>query len=437
MQKGQDLIFGGALYNSSGATHIGFADTVDSLNAIEQGVFIEKKVNLSHILKSLENDFKDDEKLHSWLVNRAPKYGSEHPVAEQNVKNLLRFLFDTYQNHINYRGGRYRPAFWTMTNHAGQGKLCGALPNGRKAKRVFASGITPVSHAATDLAACLQAVGNIDSRLIPGGVAFNLKYPFLRTTEELAKFSQAIEAYFRIGGLHIQFNIMSYEMLMEAKAHPDDYPDLLVRVSGYSAYFKDLNDAIKDEIITRTAYDLGSGSAVPFPKSAREMLSTETVPPAPPEPLSFLFPDEVVTGNPMADDLMNRFQTCIVDGVANTFLDTLLKLMSLFFLFDHDFRRNIQGFSGRYLFVNKESNNNIGAVFQNNLLTVTHDKIMNPDITIIFKNGQAIMDYLLTPRPDILGSMLRQEVSLEGNLNYLYKFAYMARHLQLLAMGQI
>jgi formate C-acetyltransferase len=65
---------------------------------------------------------------------------------------------------------------------------------------------------------------------------------------------------------------MSYEMLIDAKAHPEEYPDLLVRVSGYSAYFKDLNDAMKDEIITRTAYDLKTGRSVNFPEEQSDLI---------------------------------------------------------------------------------------------------------------------------------------------------------------------
>lgn len=272
LEKGKDLIFGGARYNSSGATHIGFADTVDSLNAIEKAVFIDRKCTFPELITALKRNFEGDAALHAYLVNRTPKYGSEDPVAVKNSQNLLGFLYDTYQGYTNYRGGKYRPAYWTMTNHAGQGKLSGALPNGRKANKILASGITPVSQAATDLAACLNTVGGINVLHIPGGEAFNLKYSAIKDKEDLKKFSQAIEAYFRTGGLHIQFNIMSYEMLLEARAHPENYPELLVRVSGYSAYFKDLNDAMKDEIITRTAYDLKTGKAAPFPGQRKEML---------------------------------------------------------------------------------------------------------------------------------------------------------------------
>ena len=177
----------------------------------------------------------------------------------------MRFLYEFYQGHTKYRGGKYKPAYWTMTNHAGQGKLSGALPNGRKAYEVFASGVTPVSQAAQDLAVCLRTVGGLDSLCIPMGEALNLKYPAVSDNGDMKKFAQAVEAYFRSGGLHVQFNIMSYEMLLDAKKHPEKYPELLVRVSGYSAYFKDLNEAMKEEIITRTEYDIRSGKANTFP----------------------------------------------------------------------------------------------------------------------------------------------------------------------------
>lgn len=273
LQKGRDLIFGGALYNASGTTHIGFADTVDSLNAIEKAVYLDRVCTFADLIKALRADFAGHEKLHAYLVNRTPKYGTDDPVAVRNSQSLIRFLYEFYQSHTNYRGGKYKPAYWTMTNHAGQGKLSGALPNGRKAFKVLASGITPVSQAAQDLTACLRAVGRLDGLCIPMGEALNLKYPSVGTPDDIRKFADTVKAYFMSGGLHVQFNIMSYEMLLDAKKHPEKYPDLLVRVSGYSAYFKDLNEAMKDEIITRTEYDLRKGNATPFPASDEELLA--------------------------------------------------------------------------------------------------------------------------------------------------------------------
>lgn len=274
IEKGKDLIFGGALYNSSGATHVGFADTVDSLNAIQKFVFMDRTVSFADLISALKSDFYEHEALHSLLVTRTPRYGSDDHDAAANAAGLVRFLHDTYAARENYRDGRYKPAFWTMTNHAGQGKLSGALPNGRNAGKSFASGITPVSQAACRLDSCLRAVGELDGLCIPGGEAFNLKFPHVDSNDaaDIDRFGGVIDAYFRIGGLHIQFNIMSYEMLLEAREDPAKYPELLVRVSGYSAYFNDLNDAMKEEIITRTAYDLRGLKAVEFPDSQMEMV---------------------------------------------------------------------------------------------------------------------------------------------------------------------
>lgn len=263
MEKGRDLVFGGARYNASGATHIGFADTVDSLSAIEKAVFVDRKFSLPEMLEAICDDFEGHEALRAYLVHRTPKYGSRDAIAIRNSRRLVRFLFEFYQGHTNYRGGRYRPAYWTMTNHAGQGRLTGALPNGRKAGQPFASGITPVSGAAGDLTACFRAVGALDNRCIPGGQALNIRFPAVQDSQDVERLAQAIEAYLRLGGLHIQFNLISQQMLIDAQQNPGKYPELLVRVSGYSAYFRDLNVAMQNEIISRTQYELPDRSEAP------------------------------------------------------------------------------------------------------------------------------------------------------------------------------
>jgi pyruvate formate-lyase/glycerol dehydratase family glycyl radical enzyme len=268
MQSGRDLIQGGSTYNSSGATHIGFADVVDSLSAIEQAVFIDRKIDFARLVELVKNDFDgpEGEKIRLYLKNRTPKYGTDNPIARKNAQNLVGHLFQVYQSHTNYRGGPYRPAYWTMTNHAGLGGITGAMPHGRKAGRLFASGITPVSGAAPELTACLNAVAELGGEKVPGCWALNIKYrPEENVAAMTARFAQTIEAYFRSGGQQVQFNIMTYDMLKNAKLHPQKYPELMVRVSGYSAYFKDLNEMMKDELITRAMYDLTNGRAVACP----------------------------------------------------------------------------------------------------------------------------------------------------------------------------
>lgn len=436
MKDGRDLIFGGALYNASGATHIGFADTVDSLNAIERAVFsADRRCDFATLITALKSDFEGHDALHAYLVHRTPKYGTEDPIALKNSQNLVRFLYETYQGYENYRGGKYRPAYWTMTNHAGQGKLCGALPSGRRSGRVLASGITPVSQAAGSLAACFQAVGSLDPLCIPGGEALNLKYPMIESEEDLTRFSQAIEAYFRTGGLHVQFNILSYETLLDAREHPERHPELLVRVSGYSAYFKDLNDAMKEEIITRTAYDLRTGEAIAFPQTHRRMLPTEKAMEKPrrsvptPDTLIGMLPDRL--GLRL---ITRRFAACLQSELAEGFLVTLLQLMRLVFILSPSFRANLEGFRGRYAFRSREDGIATGVVFEAGTMRVASGPVDHADVSIVFRNSKALMDYLLSPKPDILGSLLRQDVVVEGNFNYLYKFAFMANRLRLTVM---
>jgi pyruvate formate-lyase/glycerol dehydratase family glycyl radical enzyme len=269
LAAGKDLIDGGARYNSSGATHIGFADTVDSLCTL-QTVFADQYCTMEHLIAAIMRNFREDKALRAYCLNKTPKFGTSSPVAIAMSRRLAAFLYAFYQKHTNYRGGRYRPAYWTMTNHAGQGMLCGALPSGRRAGDAFASGMTPVAGAAPELTSCLRAVASIDSRCIPGGMALNLKYPMIQGAEDVLRLAQTIEAYCTLGGMHIQFNILSRQTLLDAKKNPHKYPHLLVRVSGYSAYFADLMPRMQDEIIARNAYDIVEGYICDGPKVNNE-----------------------------------------------------------------------------------------------------------------------------------------------------------------------
>jgi formate C-acetyltransferase len=264
--KGKDLVFGGAVYNSSGATHVGFADTVDSLNAIKMAVYKQKYCSFGELLEAIRDNFEKtpgQKQLRQFLLNKTPRYGTSVETENGESRNMIRFLYEIYQGYTNYRGGKYRPAYWTMTNHSGQGKITHALPTGRKANVPFASGITPVSGVTKTLTECLNSVASLGSEYIPGGEALNIKFTAVKNEQDIRRFGDYVEAYFIKGGQQVQFNIMSSAMLKDAKAHPENYGDLLVRVSGYSAYFNDLNDVMKDELITRSEYDIEkNGEAV-------------------------------------------------------------------------------------------------------------------------------------------------------------------------------
>ena len=126
----------------------------------------------------------------------------------------------------------------------------------------------------------------------------------------------------------------------------------------------------------------------------------------------------------------------IESEMAEDFLGLLLKVMGIAFIFFKDFRKNIIDFNGKYFFKSRDNGITVSAIFANGKMKVQETIPFEPDITVIFKNAKTLRDFLLAPKQDILGSMLRQDITINGNLNYLYKFAYMAKHLQLMAMGK-
>lgn len=132
-----------------------------------------------------------------------------------------------------------------------------------------------------------------------------------------------------------------------------------------------------------------------------------------------------------------RFLKCIESEAAEGFLGLLLKLMSLAFKIDKDFRRNIVGFKGRYQFRSADNSVTVAALFTGKDLKVKERLVPDADVTVIFKDGRSIMNYLLTTDRDILRMVLNNEVVLKGNLNYIFKFGYMANHLQLALTGRL
>jgi pyruvate formate-lyase/glycerol dehydratase family glycyl radical enzyme len=274
LENGKDVIFGGAKYNSSGATIIGLSEVVDSVTAIQEFVYKNpgETINAAaaeSMIDAINANWKGFANLQALVKNSEEKFGRDDPVkskmAKDNAVWLMGLIHDNFRPRENYRGGRYNAGYWTMTYHAGFGKITGALPSGRNDRESFASGITPVSGSAPELNPCLNFVGGLNHRQITNGQALNLKYYPPTTT--LPDFAKTIETYFRMGGLQVQFNIIDRETLNYWKdylaKHPYEHPHLLVRVSGYTAYFEDLNPQMQQEIIDRAEYDLATGHEVP------------------------------------------------------------------------------------------------------------------------------------------------------------------------------
>lgn len=141
--------------------------------------------------------------------------------------------------------------------------------------------------------------------------------------------------------------------------------------------------------------------------------------------------------NPRIRRRQKRFLKSLEPEFAEEMLKLLLKLMSLVLLVHRGFRKNIANFKGRYLFRSRDNKITVAAIFEHNRLRVKEAAIEDTDLTVTFRDAKALLNYLFSPKPDILGSLLKQDVVIDGNLNYLYKFAYMANHLRLMATGKV
>ena len=147
-----------------------------------------------------------------------------------------------------------------MTTHQGFGSRTGSLPNGRLAGQSLANGVSPSNgRDRNGLTSSLSSAAGLDRELIANGYALNekLDLALIKDPSRNRLIEGLIRGFFASGGMQVQFNIIDPAILADAKEHPEQYRGLVVRVSGYSAYFNDLTAAMKDELIARTAHECG------------------------------------------------------------------------------------------------------------------------------------------------------------------------------------
>jgi formate C-acetyltransferase len=259
IDQGKDVTYGGAKYNSSGAACIGLADVIDSMLVIEKLVFDEHRVTFQALKRAVDANFVDDPELLAMASTKVELFGSGSSAAVAMANRITKMVQEIYDGYVNYRGGRYRAGFWSMSTHVSYGTLAGALPSGRLAGKPFTPGLTPQPAASISLLDNLRDVAQLDPESMPNNIAFNVKVvPAAdeareETVETMASY---VKSYFRLGGMQMQMNVVTSETLRDAMAHPENYRNLLVRISGYNAYFVTLNKEMQLELIARAEYGL-------------------------------------------------------------------------------------------------------------------------------------------------------------------------------------
>jgi len=227
----------------------------DSLSALRTHVFETGTVDMDDLLTSLASDFEGDEPLRQRLLNRTPKFGNDDDRADDLMRRIYASLLAAIDGRPNTRGGSYHLNMLSTTCHVYFGTRVGATPDGRHACLPISDGTSP-SHGAdrNGPTAVCRSLGKMD-QVKSGGTLLNQRFlpQVLEGEEGVAKLAALIRTYFRLGGHHIQFNVVGTETLRDAQAHPEQYRDLLVRVAGYSDYFVDIGRDIQEEVIERTA----------------------------------------------------------------------------------------------------------------------------------------------------------------------------------------
>ncbi len=256
ISSGTDYNSGGARYNNRYVQMVGIGTITDSLSAIRKVVFEDGIVSVAGLLAILERDFEGDEALRQRLVNRTPRWGNDDDRADALMSRVFDAAVEIVDGRESETGGRYRIQMLPTTCHVYFGAVTGATPDGRKAGKPLSEGISPVQGSdRLGPTAVLRSAAKMDHSLT-GGTLLNMKLtPALIEGEEgIEDISRLVRGYFRLGGHHLQFNVVKADTLRAAKLDPEEWRDLIVRVAGYSDYFCDLSLELQDEIIERTEH---------------------------------------------------------------------------------------------------------------------------------------------------------------------------------------
>ena len=256
IKTGRDYNAGGARYNTSYIQGVGVGSMTDCLASIKYNVFDEKNLTMAQMLSALERNFEGDEDIRQMFVNKTPKYGNDDDYAD----DIMRAVFESYYEQVNGRpnmkGGRYRINLLPTTCHVYFGSVTGAMPDGRFAWEPLSEGISPVQGADRNgPTAVIKSAAKMDHART-GGTLLNMKFTpqVLAGEEGIEQLMHLIRSYFKMDGHHVQFNVVTADTLRKAKAEPEKYRDLIVRVAGYYDYFCDISDKLQNEIIARTEH---------------------------------------------------------------------------------------------------------------------------------------------------------------------------------------
>ena len=303
MKVGKTVQEGGAVYNFTGPQGFGVANMADSLYSVKTLVYDEKKITMGELKEALAtnygkglgaedvaamtakiaNELKEAGKTIGEkevaailntvvaaseapevkangerilkLIEEVPKFGNDIPEVDAFARDVAYTYTEPLQNYKNPRGGSFQAGLYPVSANVPLGAQTGATPDGRLAYQPVADGVSP--SAGKDVngpTAAANSVSRLDHYIASNGTLFNQKFhpSALAGREGLEKFTALIRSYFDQKGMHMQFNVVDRDTLLDAQKNPEKYKHLVVRVAGYSALFTTLSRSLQDDIIRRT-----------------------------------------------------------------------------------------------------------------------------------------------------------------------------------------
>lgn len=251
-----DYTNGKPKYQNFGMHGVGLSTAADSLTAIEIHVF-NGKVSSERLIHAVDTDYSDDPELLHLLRYETPKLGKNNDMADQNLTFLLDTFADALNGQKNCCGGVWRPGTGSAMYYIWSAEEIGASPDGRRKGEPFAANYSVSLFARPDGPfSIIRSLTRPNlERIINGGpLTLEFHSTLFKTKEAVEQVGQFIKKFIQLGGHQLQLNAVNAEVLKDAQAHPERYPQLIVRVWGWSAYFVELDKVYQDHIISRQEY---------------------------------------------------------------------------------------------------------------------------------------------------------------------------------------
>jgi trans-4-hydroxy-L-proline dehydratase len=273
-ESGRDVNQGGAELEFVTVEGVTYGTTVDSLLAVKYLVYDRKECGMDELIAALKDNWQGYEILQAKALNKAPKYGRDEDAADALGTNVMKFWSDeTWKYKTQSTGRQFRPGMLSWNYWISYSDILPASPDGRTKGKFLSNALCPSNGADTNgPTANANSVGKVlggkakDGQgdweeyfnVLPNGGSHTMTFnpSILRDPEHKSKFKAFLRGYIENGGSALQINMIDADMLRDAQKHPESYRHLLVRVTGYNAYFTAIGKELQDEIIARESHQM-------------------------------------------------------------------------------------------------------------------------------------------------------------------------------------